>query len=72
MTDKTVTLIALAICFLPIVGFVIWHFWKAWNATGRQRILIGLFILLHCFILWNLWDADQHTPRIIQINRCVL
>lgn len=70
MSDKATTLVALGVFAVPILAFCLWHMWGAMTRDRRQRLLIVLCVLLHIAILWNLWIANQHTPRIIQTAGC--
>jgi hypothetical protein len=40
--------------------------------TRRDRLTLTVCVLLHVGILWNVCDANKHTPRIIQVVGCGL
>ncbi len=35
--------------------------------TYRERAALLVCVLLHAYVLWNVYQADKLTPRIIQI-----
>ena len=39
--------------------------------TKRERIAFVVCVLLHAYVLWNVYNADQLTPRIINVERCI-
>lgn len=37
----------------------------------RQRVAFIVCVLLHAYVLWNVYQADKLTPRIIRATLCV-
>lgn len=40
--------------------------------TSRNRVLAAICIALHVLILWNVWEANKLTPRVVHVDGCVL
>jgi hypothetical protein len=38
--------------------------------TYRERIALVICVLLHAYVLWNVYQADKLTPRIVEYNLC--
>jgi hypothetical protein len=38
--------------------------------TRRERIAAVLCVIVHAAVVANVWYADQHTPRVINILLC--
>lgn len=38
--------------------------------SRRDKVLAAVCIALHVLVLWNVWQADKLTPRIVRIDAC--
>lgn len=38
----------------------------------RERLTLTICIGLHVLILWNVWQANKHTPRVVHVDACEL
>lgn len=37
--------------------------------TLRERLALAICVALHAYVLWNVWEADKLTPRVINLTR---
>lgn len=37
--------------------------------TRRERVALAICVALHAYVLWNVYQADQLTPREVTVIR---
>lgn len=39
--------------------------------TIKHKLMLAVCVVLHLGVLWNVWDANKLTPRIVRVDLCI-
>lgn len=39
--------------------------------TTKHKLMLAVCVALHMLVLWNVWQANRLTPRIVHVDACV-
>lgn len=39
--------------------------------STKHKLMLAVCVALHMLVLWNVWDANKLTPRIVRVDLCI-